>query len=902
MRWPIKNPIIRFISGVFGMGYYGMIVGVCAGMILYHHYSQNLPDYQQLANYTPDIVTRLYTKDDQLLAEYATEKRIFVPIEAVPRKLIQAFIATEDQDFYHHKGVDIRGIGRALVENVRNYMHSTNGRYALEGGSTITQQVVKNFLLSNEQSIERKVKEAILALRISQVYSKDEILELYLNEIYFGRGVWGIAAASLSYFNKPLNELKTEEIALLAALPKAPSTYNPDRNYDAALVRRNTVLSLMEEEGYINTAEAEYARNEPLTLYVQDKQEVIHADFFAEEVRRTLANLYGSDALYKGGLTVYTTLNPAMQKQADEALRFALLEYDRRHGYRGPIRHLDLIENWEESLPTIKEEAALSLYKGEDMAVVLGVDANKASIGLSGGTEAVIKLDGVKWARKKGKKGLGPEIKQVADALSKGDVILVSALKNAGEYGLHQIPEVNGAMVVLDPHTGRVLALSGGYSYNKSEFNRATQALRQPGSAFKPFAYLAALENGFSPSTIIMDAPIEIPQGPNKPLWKPQNYGGSYLGPTTIRVGLEKSRNAMTVRLAQMLGLSRIIRVAKRFGIYETLPRNFSMVLGAQETTLLKLVNAYGMIVNGGKRITPSLIERIDNRNGKVIYHRDQRACEGCDVYGDRPMYDALPPLPQDNRERVVDERVAYQVTSLMEGVVQFGTATKAKILDMPLGGKTGTTNDSRDAWFIGFSPDLVAGVYIGFDKPRSLGGKETGGQVALPAFIHFMETAMKDIPKRPFPVPSGIQRIQVDHATGLPAYPGEGGDGKTVLEAFLTDGNIYQPPLPPGEEEAIDPPVSLASQPGDRWQQDYEYEEGYDDGHRWQPTYHNQNTMPWASQTPSRYGRQDLLYARPERYRLQPANPYEQRRRDARTRPNFSSRRSPDTGTGGLY
>lgn len=789
------------------------IFGFVAVALVFQHYSKDLPSFEKLAEYEPPVVTRLYAADGRLLAEYAKEKRIFVPLKAIPTRVIQAFLAAEDKNFYTHQGIDVYGIGRAVMENVANY---GSGR-SMVGGSTITQQVVKNFLLTNEKSFERKIKEAILAYRISKVYSKDKILELYLNQIYLGTGSYGVAAAALNYFNKPLEDLSTEEVALLAAMPKAPSSYNPHNNYEAALKRRNYVIGRMLDDGYIDATEAQRATAMPIMLEERSPDEIAHADFFAEEVRRTLAQMYGSSVLYEGGLTVKTTVNPVLQHYSDRALQAALKDYDRRFGYRGPVMHLGSADNWEVSLPLATGKLEVPLYDGQQLAIVTAVEKDKASIGLPDGSKGSIALSELKWARKD-LPGLsvGKEVTKVQDVLGVGDVIIVEPTEKAKKdeekkedaeaeeeekpeekpvhFTMVQVPEVNGAMVVMDPHTGRVLAMSGGYSYIGSEFNRATQAKRQPGSAFKPFVYMTALENGLTPSTIILDEPIELPQGPGLPMWRPQNYGGEFLGPTTLRAGLEKSRNTMSVRLAQLVGLGRIIEMVKRLGVYHNdIPKNYSMVLGSAETTLLEMVTGYAQIANGGRKVNSALIERIDDRDGAIVFRRDDRECKGCQVDPSAPVAMLTPPELEDTREVVIDPRIAYQMTSLMEGVVKRGTATRALSLGRPVAGKTGTTNDSRDVWFIGFSPDLVAGVYIGYDQPRTLGKKETGGKVALPAFIDFMKEALKDEPVTPFRVPPGIMMVEVDAKSGLPPYAGVP-TGKVITEAFVVGGPIFRP------------------------------------------------------------------------------------------------------------
>lgn len=769
----MKNPFIRLIVNAIALLFTCSALGLMLFGIVLYHYSSDLPDYSDLAHYDPATVTRLYAGDGKLLAEYAVEKRIFVPLSAVPKRVTQAFVAAEDKDFYTNTGIDIRGIIRAGLNNWRSFR--SNG-HSVAGGSTITQQVVKNFLLTPEKSISRKIKEAILAYRITKIYSKDRILELYLNEIYLGKGSYGVAAAAINYFNKSLDELTVEEAAMLAALPKEPAHIDPALHYNIAKDRRDYVINRMMDDGYISAADARSAIAMPITLRVRDRTETANADFFAEEVRRELAAKYGADAVYKGGLFVKTTLDPVLQEYSDTALRFALTEYDRRKGYRGPIAHIDVTGDWKKALAQLEEKKRWPLFDSERLALVL--ESNRNAIGFADGKRGILDKASMSWAQHKG--------------LAAGDVIIAATAGK--EYALHQIPEVNGGMIVMDPHTGRVLAMSGGYAYGGTEFNRATQARRQPGSAFKPFVYLTAMENGFTPATIVDDAPVELPQGGGLPIWKPANYSAEYLGPAPLRMGLEKSRNAMTVRLATMLGLDKIIEVALRFGIYDKLPEQFSLVLGAQETTLIRLANAYSIIDNGGKKISPWLIERIDDKDGKTIFRRDSRPCPGCQIPAGTTATPATPPIPADDRIQIVDPRVDYQVISMLEGVVQRGTGIRAAKLGKPLAGKTGTTNDSRDTWFMGFSPDLVAGIYVGYDQPRTLGKKETGATVALPGFIHFMTDALADKPSVPFRVPPGINFIRIDAKTGQLPLPGS--TDKEIMEAFK-DGEGPQAPAP---------------------------------------------------------------------------------------------------------
>lgn len=777
--------LLSVLSWGFSLGISLAVLGLLVALSVYHSFNKDLPDYSEMAKYDPPTATRLYAADGKLLAEYATEKRVFVPLSAIPKQVRNAFLSAEDKNFYTHSGVDISGIARAIRNNIINYGH---GR-SLVGGSTITQQVVKNFLLTSEKSLERKVKEAILAVRISQVYSKDKILELYLNEIYLGLGSYGVATAALNYFNKPLEELTIEEAALLASQPKAPTLYNPKHNYDAALERRNWVISRMLEDGHITEHEAVLAKQAPIALKDKEPDEVVKADFFAEEVRRKLAEMYGDSVLYEGGLVVKTTLNPAYQEYADHALQQALIDYDRRHGYRGALAKFIDEKELKTTIADLMKKHGAELLDGQKLARVKALKPTQADLQFADESAGILPVARMKWT------GAG----KPSDKLKVGDIIIVQPYgdESKKQYELMQVPQVNGALVVVDPHTGRVLAMSGGYVSGVTEFNRATQAKRQPGSAFKPFVYMAALENGFTPASILLDAPVEMSQGAGMPAWKPQNYGDDYLGPTTLRSGLEKSRNTMTVRLAQAIGIDKCLEIGKRMGIYDEPARNFSIVLGTEETTLLKLANAYGMIVNGGKQIYPSLIERIDDRNGKTIYRRDARKCDDCEMEIGATMPPIVtPPVLPDEREQVIDPRIAYQVTSMLEGVVERGTGTKAKVLGKVVGGKTGTTNESRDTWFMGFSPDLVVGTYVGFDKPRSLGGRETGGSVALPAFVNFMQDALKNVPNTPFRVPRGIKFVRIDSKSGWPisqlgGYPQQ---GSTILESFVTGGPVYVP------------------------------------------------------------------------------------------------------------
>jgi penicillin-binding protein 1A len=779
---------ILIILAFFGLG------GV---LYIFHNFGRDLPDYHQLADYEPPVMTRVYVGNGQLLGEYAIEKRVFVPIKAIPTLVIRAFLAAEDKNFYSHPGVDFLGVMRAIVTNIKNM---GDGR-RLVGASTITQQVAKNFLLSNEVTWKRKIREAILAFRIERAFTKNRILELYMNEIYLGMGSYGVAAAALNYFNKPLDGLSIAEAAYLAALPKAPNNYNPIKNPKAAKTRRDWVIGRMLADGDITADEASLARATPLEIHRRNKTEYVKAAYFSEEVRRELLQRYGEMDLYEGGLSVRTTLSPRLQKIADRVLRAGLRAYDRRHGWRGPIAKIEPGPGWLARLLKTPVPSAITPWK---MAVVLKTDGNGAAIGLKNGAVGRIPFAEMKWARPwlKGQK-VGPTPKRPSDVLKPGNVVAVE--RDAGAagalYALRQIPAINGALVAMDPHTGRVLAMSGGYDYKASQFNRVIQAMRQPGSAFKPFVYLAALDSGYTPSTLILDAPFVIDQGPGLPKWRPANYTRKFYGPSTMRLGLEKSRNLMTVRLAQTIGMDKVATYAVKFGIVDSMPKRLAMALGAEETSLYRLTTAYAMLVNGGRRIIPTLIDRIQDRHGKTVFRHDTRVCNKC-----RAAFWTNQPVPRiaDNRQRVTDPASAYQIVSMLQGVIQRGTGRIIKAVDRPLAGKTGTTNKSVDAWFIGFSPDLALGVYAGFDKPRSLGRREQGASVAAPIFRDFMAAALKGKPAIPFRIPPGIRLVRVNAATGRLARPG---DRRVILEAFKPGT------LPTGEQRVLRGETALSGE-----------------------------------------------------------------------------------------
>jgi penicillin-binding protein 1A len=766
--------MLRLLGWLFGLGVFLGLAALAAAAIYIGQLTQDLPDYRVLQDYQPPVTTRVHAADGTLLAEYAHERRLFQPIGTIPPLVIDAFISAEDKNFYRHPGISIDGIIRAIRDDVMRMLDGGNG--PLVGASTITQQVAKNFLLTSRQTWERKIKEIILALRIDSAFSKDKILELYLNEIFLGFNSYGVAAASLNYFDKPLYQLDLSEIAYLAGLPKGPNNYNPFKHPQAAIERRNYVLDRMAEDGYITDAERDAAESESLKVTPRSPgSQLYSAEYFTEEVRRELIDMYGEDQLYGGGLSVRTTLDPKLQEEARKALMDGLVDYDEKHGFRKPVATIELGSDWGVAVAKI---SPLSDVPEWTLAVVLGDDPQGVRIGLRPGTDIEGRLlaqrvTGVLSSAES--KWVGKPMSQI---LSVGDVVYVTPVAGKpGIYALRQVPQIEGALVAMDPRTGRVLAMVGGFSYAESQFNRATQALRQPGSSFKPIVYSTALANGYTPASVVLDAPIEI-QNADGSVWKPDNYEKDFLGPQTLRRGIELSRNVMTVRLARDVGMPLIADYAEKFGIYDHLLPVLAMALGAGETTDLKMTAAYATIANGGKKVTPTLIDRVQDRYGKTVYRHDQRICDGCNA----TEWDNQPePLIIDNRPQVLDPMTAYQITSMMEGVVQRGTGTYVRKLNRPVAGKTGTSSDFKDAWFIGFTPELVAGVYIGFDTPRSLGHGETGGAMAAPVFTEFMQQALEGVPPTPFKVPPGMSEEWIDPTTGIQAQRG----GKAILEAF---------------------------------------------------------------------------------------------------------------------
>jgi len=729
------------------------------------YFSTDLPDYKILANYKPPISSRVHSGEGQLIAEYALQKRLFIPYESVPKNVIYSFLSAEDKNFFSHPGVDAKSITRAIIKNLKNIYSEKR----LEGASTITQQVAKNFLLTSEVSLKRKIKEAILAFRIERAYSKERIMELYLNQIYLGEGTYGIAAASLEYFDKAVSDLNYEEAALLAALPRAPSKYNPYKSIEMAKLRRNIVLKNLYENSYINKDEYKNLIGKEIKTKKRKIKLLEEANFYSEEVRRIVSDTYGYDDLYKGGLSIRTPLNSNYQIKALEALREGLESYDKRHGWRGPIANLKSVD-WQKNIKNFIPDKSLN-WK---IAKVIDVNQLSLKIEIENKEVGFIDFKNIKWTRKK----------SFEDLLKLNDIIYVQKIKK-NKWSLKQLPKINGAIVVMDPYTGRVLAMAGGFSFKLSEFNRATQAKRQPGSAFKPVVYAAALENGFNPSTLVLDAPFVIEQGEGLKTWKPENYGKKFYGPSTLRTGIEKSRNLMTVRVAQKVGFDQISKFTKDFGIYDDVPELLSVSLGAAETTLVKLTNAYCTFVNGGKKVTPIFIDRIQDRRGKTIFNADKRKCAGCEEIS--YLKDEIP-LIQDDRKQIISPETAYQITSMLEGVVKRGTGRNLRNLNLTLAGKTGTTNKNMDAWFLGFTSKLVIGVYVGFDEPKTLGKYETGAKAALPVFKKFVKKVIRKKDALPFKVPNTINLVMVDVETGLQANDNT---KRVIYESFKTEDNF---------------------------------------------------------------------------------------------------------------
>tara|TARA_B100000700_G_scaffold169485_1_gene187168 strand:- start:1875 stop:4211 length:2337 start_codon:yes stop_codon:yes gene_type:complete len=751
--------MIKQIKKILILSLFVFLLGFSGIVSILWYYSNDLPDYKFLKNYKPPISSKLYSNDGQLLSEFSSEKRIFVPYNSIPTLVVNSFLSAEDKNFFKHPGVDAKGVLRAIVNNISNLMSSKR----LEGASTITQQVAKNFLLTNEVSIDRKLKEAILAFRIERALSKERILELYLNQIYLGEGSYGIASASLQYFDKPISELNYSEAALLAALPKAPSRYNPYKNIELAKFRRNLVLKNLFDNNYLNSDQFKKLSEKNIKLKKRKSVYLENSNYYVEDIRKLIVDKYGFDKVYKQGFTINTPLNLDLQEKATKSLRQGLINFDMKKGWRGALLNKKYSKNWSKNLKDYKLEDSI----GWDLSIIKKINRFSTEIETLDGSEGIIEFSSIDWTKK-----------NFEEIFNVGDIIYVEKIKD-NKFKLRQLPKVNGAIVVMDPFTGRILALSGGFSFKNSEFNRATQASRQPGSAFKPFVYALALENGYTPATLILDAPIVFDQGEDLKLWKPENYGKKFYGPSTLRTGVEKSRNLMTVRIAQNIGIKKIANFAKELNIYKNPENLLSLSLGSSETSLLKLTSAYCSFVNGGKLINPKFIDRIQDSEGNTIFNSEKRECDGCNSisYLSKKM-----PKIKNNFKQVMSKETAYQMISILEGTVKRGTAKKLKDLNLDLGGKTGTTNKNTDTWFVGFSSNYVIGVYVGYDEPSSLGKYETGARTAMPIFRSFVKNAVKKESARPFKIPQGIKMLVVNSNTGERASYN---DESIIIEAF---------------------------------------------------------------------------------------------------------------------
>ncbi|WP_440919067.1 penicillin-binding protein 1A [Candidatus Pelagibacter sp.] len=757
----LKNLFIGFISF--------LLISSIIVLVILWNFSNNIPDYKFLKNYKPPVSSKVYSGNGDLVADFSKEKRIFVPYGSIPKNVINSFLSAEDKNFFSHPGVDAKGVLRAIVNNIKNVLTSKR----LEGASTITQQVAKNFLLTNEVSLNRKIKEAILAFRIERALSKERILELYLNQIYLGSGAYGVAAASLEYFDKSIKELNYEEAALLAALPKAPSKYNPYRNIDLAKFRRDLVLknlldnNFITEKNYQNFRKKNIQLNKTRRVYLEDAQ------YYIEDVRKNIIEILSYEKVYNQGFNINTPINLELQKIATNSLRNGLIKYDQRKGWRGPLLNKPYSKNWSIGLDKYDLENSID-WK---IAIIKKISKFSIEIETKDKIKGIIDYNNISWTKK-----------ELDDLFRVGDIIYVKNIRD-NKFSLKQLPKINGGIVVMDPFTGRVVALSGGFSFKNSEFNRASQALRQPGSAFKPFVYALALENDYTPSSLVLDAPLVLDQGTDLKMWKPENYGKKFYGPSTLRIGLEKSRNLMTVRIAQNLGVDKLAEFSKNLGIYENPDELLSISLGSAETTLLKLTSAYSAFVNGGKLVIPILIDRVQDSEGNTILNNENRSCLNCDKlsYTGKDFPDV-----GDNFKQIFSPQTAYQITSLLEGVVKRGTGKKLRDLNLNLAGKTGTTNKNTDAWFIGYTSNYVIGVYVGMDNPQPLGKFETGSKTALPIFREFIESAIKKTDARPFKVADEITMMVVDPATGQKA---KFSSKDTILEAYksknVIDGKV---------------------------------------------------------------------------------------------------------------
>jgi len=757
----LKNTLIISLSSL-------LLLCILVFFVLWT-YSNNIPDYKFLKNYKPPVSSKVYSGNGELVADFSKEKRIFVPYNSIPKNVINSFLSAEDKNFFSHPGIDAKGVLRAVINNISNIISSKR----LEGASTITQQVAKNFLLTNEVSLNRKIKEAILAFRIERALSKERILELYLNQIYLGSGAYGVAAASLEYFDKSIKNLNYGEAALLAALPKAPSRYNPYRDIELAKFRRNLVLKNLYDNKYVNLKLFQKLKKEKINLNKTKKVYLEDAQYYIEDVRKSVIETFTYDKVYKQGFNINTPINLELQKIATDTLRGGLISYDKRKGWRGALSNKEYNKNWNKNLEKFNLEKSI----GWQIAIVKKINKFSTEIETENKLNGKIEFKDISWTKK--------EFNQL---LKIGDIIYIKKIKD-NNYSLKQLPNINGGVVVMDPYTGRVLALSGGFSFTKSEFNRASQALRQPGSAFKPFVYALALENKYTPTSLILDAPLVLEQGVDLKMWKPENYGKKFYGLSTLRVGLEKSRNLMTVRIAQDLGLTKIINFSKNLGIYENPEVLLSISLGSAETTLLKLTSAYSAFVNGGKLVNPILIDRIQDSEGKTIFNNSKIKCLNCDQIS---YLGKDYPSIENNYKQVFSPQTAYQMVSILEGVIQRGTGKKLKDLNLNIAGKTGTTNKNTDTWFVGFTSNLLVGVYVGSDSPTPLGRYETGSKTALPIFKEFIKKTVKKSDARPFKVAKGTVMMVVDPITGQKA---KFTSKNTIIEVYkdqnVIDGKV---------------------------------------------------------------------------------------------------------------
>lgn len=802
-RLRILELLVRSVQGVFGflgtvftlVTMSTIVCGLSLGGIFWV-YGRDLPSHKFLAQYKPPTISRIYSAEGKIIDEFAKERRLFTPANEIPSLIKHAFISAEDKNFYNHPGYDLRGILSALVDAVQS-----RGK-RIRGASTITQQVMKNFLLDGSRRAERKVKEIILATRIEGSLSKEQILELYLNEIFLGQNSYGVTAASQTYFNKTLDELAPNEAAFLAALPKAPSDYHPVREKKRLLERRNYVLKEMFQNDYLSKEVYEYELTQPIKSvqgqdYTGFRSELPSRNYFTDEIRRQLSRTFGEEEFFTGGMTVRSTFDPFLQQRAALALQRGLEKYDRIQGvWRGtgkkiPFEILSDEKKWQESLASLKLPRDINLDGQWIPAAILGIENSKLRIGIEGIKETAagnwIPPSDITWVRKFLNSGKLVDVSgKFSDFLNLGDVVLVRKLNdpdgNFVRWSLRQVSEVQGAFMAMDVNNGRVIAMQGGFSYESSVFNRATQANRQPGSSFKPFVYASALDSGYSPATVVIDAPIEIdtPQG----LWRPKNYNDKFYGPTPLRTGIEMSRNLMTIRLAREVGLDIIANYAEKFGVYDDMKEFLANSLGSEETTLYRMVAAYAMFANGGERVMPTLVDRIQDRYGKTIYKHDQRICLDCGI--DHLSLGDVPTI-LTNRERVMDRTTAYQLTSMMEGVVSRGTAKRTVNLSVPTAGKTGTTNEAKDVWFLGFTSNIVAGCYIGHDIPRPMGKRSGGGSMCGPVFNEFMSTITEIYGGADFVIPEGGKFIKIDRYSG--ERLSDDAEGENVVSEFFRDG-----------------------------------------------------------------------------------------------------------------